>query len=90
MGQEKTKKIQKFTSHLEQKYRKLQTKFPGCCERKQLKKKQLFFGMHQHLCNSMHFLYKQEETTYEALLSDTHEAETQWMQSKISVIESRG
>ena len=41
--------------------------------------------MHQHLHNSMHFLYKQEEATYEDLLSATLEAETEWMESKISV-----
>ena len=29
LGQEKTKKIQQFASHLEQNYRRLQTKFPG-------------------------------------------------------------
>ena len=40
-------------------------------------KDQLFFGIHQHSCDSMHFLYKQEETTYEDLLSPTHEAETE-------------
>ena len=67
-------KIQQFASHLEQKYRKLQTKFPGCYDRKQLKD-WLYFGMHQHLCDSMHFLCKQEETRYEDLLSAAHEAE---------------
>ena len=75
-GQEKMEKIQQFPSHLEQKYRKLQTKFPGPYDRKQLKD-WLFFGMHQHLCDPMHFLYKQEEATYEDLLSATHEVETE-------------
>ena len=41
--------------------------------------------MHQHLHDSMSFLYKQEETTYEDLLSVTHEAETEWTESRISV-----
>ena len=45
-------------------------KFPGHYEKKQLKD-QLIFGMHQHLHDSMHFLYKQEEKTYEDLLSAT-------------------
>ena len=54
MGQEKTEKIQQFTSHLEQKYIKLQTKFPSCYDRKQLKD-WLFFGMYECItCNSMH------------------------------------
>ena len=84
LGQEKMQKIQQFASHLEQKYRKLQTIFPGHYDRKQLKD-WLFFGMHQHLYDSMHFLYKQEETTYEDLLSVIHEAEMEWTESKISV-----
>ena len=33
----------------------------------------------------MHFLYKQEEMTYEDLLSVTWEAEMEWTESKISV-----
>ena len=37
LGQERMEKIQQFASHLEQKYRKLQTKFPGHYDRKQLK-----------------------------------------------------
>ena len=32
----------------------------------------------------MHFLYKQEETKYEDLLSATYEAETEWLESKVS------
>ena len=47
LGQERMERIQQFASHLEQKYRILQTKFPGHYDRKQLKD-QLFFGMHQH------------------------------------------
>ena len=37
LGQEIMEKIQQFASHLEQKYRKLQTKSPGHYDRKQLK-----------------------------------------------------
>ena len=70
-GQEKMENAQQFASHLEHKYRKLWANFPGCYDRKQLVD-WLFFGMHQHLCDSMCFLYKQEETMYENLLSATH------------------
>ena len=38
----------------------------------------IIFGMHQHFCDSMHFLHKQEEITYEDLLSVTREAEMEW------------
>ena len=76
-------KIQQFASHLEQKYRKLQMKFPGHYDRKQLKD-QLFSGIHQHLHDSMQFFYKQEEITYEDLLLATRQAEMEWTESKIS------
>ena len=84
LAQKRMKKIQQFASHLQQKYRKLQMKFPGHYDRKQLKD-QLFFGMHHHLCDSMHFHYKQEEVTFEDLLSATQEAEMDWTESEISV-----
>ena len=56
-------------------------KFPGHYDMKQLKD-QLFFSMHQLLHDSMCFLYKQEEITYEDLLSATSEAEMEWTESK--------
>ena len=37
LAQERIEKIQQFASHMEQKYRKLQMKFPGHYDRKQLK-----------------------------------------------------
>ena len=37
LAQGRVDKIQQFASHLEQKFRKLKTKFPGCYDRKQLK-----------------------------------------------------
>ena len=40
--------------------------------------------MHQHLHESVHFHYKQEKTTNESLMSATHEAETEWTESKVS------
>ena len=83
LSQGRMQNIQQFASHLEQKYRKLQTKFPSCYDRKQLKD-QLFFVKHQDLHDSMQFLYKQEEIMYEDLLSATREAEMEWTESKIS------
>ena len=41
--------------------------------------------MHQHLHDSMCFLYKQEEVTCEDLLSATRETKMEWTESKISV-----
>ena len=80
LGQDPVEKVQKSASHLDQCYRKLQAKFP--CQ-KQLKDR-LFFGIHQHLHDSMLFLYKQGQTMYESLLSATQEAETEQTESKVS------
>ena len=41
--------------------------------------------MHQHLYDSVQFLYKQEEITYEDLLSATRGGKMEWTESKISV-----
>ena len=73
----KGEKIQQFTSRLETKYRKLEEKFPDRYDHKQLKDR-LFYGMHQHLRDSMRFLYKQESISYEDLLVATRGAETEW------------
>ena len=83
LAQERMEKIQQFASCLKQKNRKLQTKFAGHYDRKQLKD-QLFFGTHQYLHDSICFLYKQE-VTYEDLLSATRQAEMEWTESKIFV-----
>ena len=76
LQQEKGEKIQQFASRLETKYRKLEEKFPDRYDRKQ------FYGMHQHLRDSMRFLYRQEPISYENLLIATREAETEWTENK--------
>ena len=81
LQQERGEKVQQFVSHLETKYWKLKEKFPDRYDHRQLKD-HLFYGMHQHLRDSMWFLYKQEMTTYEDLLVATREAETEWTENK--------
>ena len=81
LQQERGEKVQQFASCLETKYRKLKEKFQDQYDHRQLKDC-LFYGMHQHLRDSMRFLYKQETTTYEDLLVATREAETEWTENK--------
>ena len=81
LNQEKGEKIKVFAGRLEQLYQKLQQKFPGKYDVKQLKD-HLFYGMSQHLWDSMRFLYKKEETSYEDLLKASQEAEGEWTKNK--------
>ena len=67
LTQERGEKIKTFTSRLEHIYQKLQDRFLGKYDIKQMKD-HLFYGMSQHLRDSMRFLYKREETSYEELL----------------------
>ena len=49
-------------------------------------KERLFYGMTQHLRNSMRYLYKQSTTIYDELLQSAKEAESEWMDNKLRVI----
>ena len=81
LQQDRGEKIHLFAGQLEQRFHRLKAKFPDCYENKQLKDR-LFHGMPQHLQDSVRFLYKQEGTTYEQLLSSTQEAETEVTKGK--------
>ena len=74
LQQKKGDKIQHFASRLKTRYRKLEETFLEMYDHKQLKDR-LFYGMHQHLRDSMRFLYKQETVSYEDLLVGTREAD---------------
>ena len=41
--------------------------------------------MTQHLRNSMRYLYKQPDTTYDELLQSAKEAESEWIDNKLRV-----
>ena len=82
ISQDKGEKVKAFAGRLEQVYRKLQDKFPGKYDMKQLKDR-LFYGMSQHLRDSMRFLYKKETTGYEELLEASQEAEGEWTDNKM-------
>ena len=81
LSQERGEKVKAFAGRLEQVYRKLQDRFLGKYDMKQLKD-HLFYGMSQHLCDSMRFLYKKDTTGYEELLEASQEAEGEWTDNK--------
>ena len=74
MTQQKGEKICQFTGRLKTKFKKLKEKIPGRYDEKILKE-HLFHGMHQNLCDSIQFCYKQEDTTYAKLFSEMLDVE---------------
>ena len=95
LAQDKTEKVRQCTGRLEQKYKYLKEKFPNKYQTKDLKDR-LLHGMHPHICESMRFLYKKAEVTYEELLSEMLEAEKDCcssnstsVKSKAAVVESK-
>ena len=81
LTQERNESVQQFAGRLEFKYKRL---ICLCPDRYNLSilKERLFYGMTQHLRDSMRYLYKETETGYEQLLSAAREAETEWTESK--------
>ena len=86
--------MRQCTGRLEQKYKYLKEKFLDRYQTKDLKDR-LFHGMHPHIHESMRFLYKKPEVTYEKLLSEMLEAEkdccpkSMSVKSKAAVVESK-
>ena len=81
LGQEKGEHVQQFAGRLELRYKKLIGLYPNRYNAGILKER-LFYGMMQHLRDSMRYLYKQEGTTYEQLLTSAKEAELEWVEHK--------
>ena len=74
MTQQKGENIHQFGGRLKAKFKKLKEKIPGQYDEKILKDC-LFHGMHQNLHDSIQFCYKQEETMYAKLFSETLDVE---------------
>ena len=81
LTQERNKSVQQFAGWLEFKYQRLICLYPDRYNLNILKDR-LFYGMTQHLRDSMRYLYKETETGYEQLLSAAREAEAEWIESK--------
>ena len=84
LSQERGETIQQFAGRIELKYKKLVKLYPGRYTEEMLKER-LFYGMTQHLRNSMRYLYKQPTTVYDELLQSAKEAESEWMDNKLRV-----
>ena len=84
LSQERGETIQQFAGRIELKYKKLIELYPGRYTEEMLKER-LFYGMTQHLRNSMRYLYKQPTTEYDELLQSAKEAESEWMDNKLRV-----
>ena len=84
LSQECGETIQQFAGRIELKYKKLIELYPGRYTEEMLKER-LFYGMTQHLRNSMRYLYKQPTTVYDELLQSAKEAESEWMDNKLRV-----
>ena len=84
LSQERGETIQQFAGRIELKYKKLIELYPGWYTEEMLKER-LFYGMTQHLQNSMRYLYKQPTTVYDELLQSAKEAESEWMDNKLWV-----
>ena len=69
---------------MELKYKKLVELYPRQYT-KDILKDRLFYGMTQHLRNSMRYLYKKPGTTYEELMMSAKEAEAEWIDNKVRV-----
>ena len=84
LSQERGETIQQFAGRMELKYKKLVELYPGQYT-KDILKERLFYGMTQHLRNSMRYLYKKPGTTYEELMMSAKEAEAEWIDHKARV-----
>ena len=84
LSQERGETIQQFAGRIELKYKKLVELYPGRYTEEMLKER-LFYGMTQHLRNSMRYLYKQPTTAYDELLQSAKEAESEWLDNKLRV-----
>ena len=81
LTQECNESVQQFSGRLEFKYKQLICLYPDRYNLNILKER-LFYGMTQHLRDSMRYLYKESETGYEELLSAAREEEMEWVESK--------
>ena len=88
LAQDKTEKVRQFAGRLEQKYKYLKEKFPDKYQMKDLKDR-LFHRMHPHIHESMRFLYKEAEVTYEELLFEMLEVEKDCCSSKSTSVKSK-
>ena len=81
LSQERGETVQEFAGQIDTKYKKLIALYPGRYNPEILKER-LFHGITQHLRDSMRYLYKRPDTTYDELLLTAKEAKCEWLEHK--------
>ena len=81
LSQERGETVQEFAGRIETKYKKLIALYPGWYNPEILKER-LLYRMTQHLRDSMRYLYKRPDTTYDELLLTAKEVECEWLEHK--------
>ena len=75
--QEHSEKIREFAGRIEKIFKKLRKQIPERYGDKTLLKDRLFHGMHQHLKDSLRYLYTQATVSYSELLQAAYAAEVE-------------
>ena len=77
LTQDKNERIREFAGWIEKIFKKLRKQIPERNRDKTLLKDRLFHGMHQHLKDSLRYLYTQVSVTYSELLQAAYAAEVE-------------
>ena len=88
MEQRKTESINQFAGRVAQRFKRLRALYPGRYDHNQLKER-VFQGMHQHLRDSLRFLYMKEDVGYEEFLAAVYEAETEGTEGKVLNVKAK-
>ena len=77
LTQERNERIREFAGRIEKIFKKLRKQIPERYRDKTLLKDRLFHGMHQHLKDSLRYLYTQASVSYSELLQAAYAAEVE-------------
>ena len=77
LSQERNERIREFAGRIEKIFKKLRKQIPERYRDKTLLKDRLFHGMHQHLKDSLRYLFTQPVVTYSELLQAAYAAEVE-------------
>ena len=84
LTQERNERIREFAGRIEKIFKKLRKQIPERYRDKTLLKDRLFHGMHQHLKDSLRYLYTQTSVTYSELLQAAYAAEVEAEKGRVA------
>ena len=84
LTQDKNERICEFAGRIEKIFKKLRKQIPERYRDKTLLKDRLFHGMHQHLKDSLRYLYTQVSVTYSELLQAAYAAEVEAEKGRVA------